>query len=51
MAKHKPASRKMHLVKANKRSRSVPTWVIVKTRGRVRVNVKRRHWRRQKLKI
>lgn len=51
MARQKPASRKMHLAKANKQNQSVPAWVIAKTRGHVRVNSKRRNWRRRKLEI
>ena len=51
MARHKPASRKMHLVKASKQSQSVPAWVVAKTRGHVRSNSKRRNWRRRKLQI
>ena len=51
MAREKPALRKIHLAKAGKQSRSVPTWVIAKTKGHVRVNTKRRSWRRNKLKI
>jgi len=51
MARRKPASRKMHLSKAGKRSAAVPAWVVAKTRGHVRMNSKRRNWRRGKLKI
>ncbi|MFH0748608.1 MAG: 50S ribosomal protein L39e [Candidatus Bathyarchaeota archaeon] len=51
MARHKTASRKMHLVKANKQSQPVPAWVVAKTRGHVRTNAKRRNWRHRKLQI
>lgn len=51
MARHKPANRKMHLVRAGKESKPVPAWVVAKTRGHVRTNSKRRSWRRRKLQI
>jgi large subunit ribosomal protein L39e len=51
LARRKPASRKMHLSKAGKRSEAVPSWVVAKTRGRFRIGSKRRNWRRGKLKI
>ena len=50
MAKHKPAPLKRRLIRAGKRTRRVPVWVMVKTLGRVRTNVKRRSWRRQRIK-
>lgn len=50
MARNKPAARKRRLIKALKRAKAVPTWVIAKTMGRVRTSPKRRHWRRSKLK-
>ncbi|MCW4019901.1 MAG: 50S ribosomal protein L39e [Candidatus Bathyarchaeota archaeon] len=50
MARHKPAAKKRRLIKAGKRSKPVPAWVIAKTQGGVRTNPRRRHWRRNKLK-
>jgi len=50
MARHKPPAKKRRLAGARKRSGPVPAWVIAKTMGKVRVNPKRRHWRRNKLK-
>ncbi len=50
MARHKPAAKKRRLIKAGKKSRSVPAWVIVRTMRKVRTNPSRRHWRRNKLK-
>lgn len=41
---------KKRLAKARKHSGAVPTWVVVKTRGRVRFHSKRRHWRRGRIK-
>lgn len=50
MARNKPTAKKRRLIKAGNESQPVPVWVVVKTRGRVRVNPKRRSWRRNKLK-
>jgi len=50
MARNKPAAKKRRLAKKGKQSKGVPTWVMVKTRGKVRTNPKRRNWRRTKLK-
>ena len=50
MARYKHPAKKRRLAGARKQSEPVPAWVIAKTRGRVRVNPKRRHWRRNKLK-
>ncbi len=51
MARNKPFARKRRLARALKQKRSVPTWVIAKTGGRVRMHPKRRNWRRTKLKV
>ncbi|MEM3526173.1 MAG: 50S ribosomal protein L39e [Candidatus Jordarchaeaceae archaeon] len=45
MARNKTLPKKLRLGKAGKQNTSVPTWIIVKTRGRVRTHPKRRHWR------
>ena len=50
MARNKPTAKKRRLGRASRRSRPVPTWVVAKTRGRVRSTPTRRHWRRTKLK-
>ena len=50
MARYKPAAKKRRLARARKETQSVPAWVIAKTAGRVRMNLRRRHWRRNKLK-
>ena len=42
---------KKRLHKARKQNYSVPTWVIAKTKRRVRTHSKRRMWRRQKLDV
>ncbi len=51
MARVKPPAKKLRLAKANKQKSPVPTWVIVRTDGKVRTNPKRqRNWRRSKIK-
>lgn len=51
MARYKPAAKKKRLAKAGKRIRPVPTWIIAKTRGKVRDSPSgRRRWRRGKIK-
>jgi len=50
MARHKPTAKKRRLIKAGKKSRSVPAWVVVKTLRKVRPNPRRRHWRRTKIR-
>ncbi|MFQ5979175.1 MAG: 50S ribosomal protein L39e [Candidatus Heimdallarchaeota archaeon] len=49
MARNKPTAKKTRLGKATRQNRTVPTWVIVKTRGRVRTHPKRRQWRTSRL--
>jgi large subunit ribosomal protein L39e len=41
---------KKKLARAMKKAWPVPSWVVMKTKGRVRFHVKRRHWRRSKIK-
>jgi large subunit ribosomal protein L39e len=50
MARYKPTAKKRRLISAQKESRPIPSWVVVKTKGKVRINPKARHWRRTKLK-
>ncbi|NVM01243.1 MAG: 50S ribosomal protein L39e [Candidatus Helarchaeota archaeon] len=51
MARNKPLGKKLRLIKAGKQKKSVPAWIIVKTRGRVRTHPKRnRRWRNQRIK-
>ncbi len=49
MTRVKDPAKKNRLIKATKRARSVPTWVIVRTNRHVRTNPKQRNWRRRKL--
>jgi large subunit ribosomal protein L39e len=51
LARVKHTAKKRRLAKAGKQKGSVPMWIVAKTLGRVRSHPKRRHWRRQKLKI
>jgi len=51
LAKVKDTSKKNRLVKAGRRGRSVPTWVVAKTNRHVRSNPKNRNWRQRKLKL
>jgi len=51
LATRKPAGKKRRLARALKQNRPVPTWVYLKTGGRVRTSPKRRHWRTVKLKL
>jgi large subunit ribosomal protein L39e len=51
MGRVKDSSKKNRLIKATRRSKSVPTWVIVKTNRHVRTNPKHRHWNRTKLRL
>lgn len=51
MARVKPPAKKLRLAKAGKQKEPVPTWVIVRTDGKVRTNPKRRRtWRTRKIK-
>ncbi|MGD6851812.1 MAG: 50S ribosomal protein L39e [Candidatus Bathyarchaeia archaeon] len=51
MARIKPPAKKLRLAKAGNEAQSVPTWVIARTDGKVRVNPKsRRNWRTSKIK-
>jgi len=51
MARYKPLAKKLRLAKANKQNRMVPVFVRIKTNRRVMTTPKRRHWRRNKLKV
>ena len=42
---------KRKLASEFKSNRPVPTWVVAKTLGKVRITPSRRHWRRTKLKL
>ncbi|MFX1474007.1 MAG: 50S ribosomal protein L39e [Promethearchaeota archaeon] len=50
MARNKPLGKKLRLARELKSNVSVPTWIMVKTGGKVRTHPKRRQWRRSKLK-
>jgi large subunit ribosomal protein L39e len=46
MAARKSTPRKIRLMKKVKQNSSVPAWVIVRTKRKVRNNPKRRQWRK-----
>ena len=50
MARNKPLGKKLRMAKALNSNVSVPTWIMVRTNGKVRTHPKRRHWRRSKIK-
>ena len=51
MARNKTLAYKLRLNKAGRQNKSVPAWIIAKTRGNVRFSPKsRRNWRRTKLR-
>ncbi|HDJ66814.1 MAG TPA: 50S ribosomal protein L39e [Nitrososphaeria archaeon] len=41
---------KKKLSRALRKAWPVPSWVVMKTHGRVRFHAKQRHWRRGKIK-
>ncbi|MBO3754334.1 MAG: 50S ribosomal protein L39e [Candidatus Brockarchaeota archaeon] len=51
MARSKTVGKKLRLQAELKRSYSVPTWVIAKTRGKVRFTHRWRNWRRSRIKL
>ncbi|MHA1238166.1 MAG: 50S ribosomal protein L39e [Candidatus Odinarchaeia archaeon] len=50
MARNKPLGKKLRLAHALNENKSVPAWIIVKTRGHVRTHPRRRNWRRTNIK-
>jgi large subunit ribosomal protein L39e len=51
MARVKPTAKKLRLAKAGKEAQSVPTWVVARTDGKVRISPKqRRNWRTRKIR-
>jgi large subunit ribosomal protein L39e len=51
MARNIHLARKKRLAKAGNQRSGIPTWVVAKTRGKVRNNPKQRNWRSSKLKV
>lgn len=46
----KTLGKKMRLAKAGRRSRSMPTWIVMRTNGKIRFSPHtRREWRSSKL--
>lgn len=50
MARNKPLGKKLRMGRAMRSNQSVPTWVVVKTGGRLRRTPGQRNWRETKLK-
>lgn len=48
---HKTSGVKIRLTKALKQNSAVPTWVVIRTKRKVRTNPAKRNWRRNKLKV
>lgn len=51
MARNKPFPKKLRLLSATKSNRRVPAWVMMRTNRAFVRHPKRRHWRRNKLKV
>jgi len=50
MARNKPLGKKLRLAHELKSNSSVPTWVVMRTGGKVRRTPAQRHWRATKIK-
>ncbi len=51
MGSAKDRGKKRRLMVESKISEGVPTWVVLRTKMKVRTNPQRRNWRRNKLKL
>ncbi|MFG1415157.1 MAG: 50S ribosomal protein L39e [Thermoplasmataceae archaeon] len=51
MSRNKETARKIRLMKRVRSNRRVPGWVMMKTNRKLTQNDKRRHWRRNYLKL
>jgi len=51
LSRSKTKGVKKRLYKRLKESSPVPTWVVIKTKRKVRTSPKRRSWRRTRLKV
>jgi len=51
MSRNRPLAKKLRLAKANRQNRRMPLFASQKKFGRPRPSPKRRHWRRNKLKV
>lgn len=51
MTSRKPSGVKKRLYSKIVENYPVPTWVVVRTKRKVRTNPQRRNWRRRKMKI
>lgn len=51
MGSNKRLYLKVKLAREGRRAEAIPAWIVAKTRGKVRISQRRRHWRRAKLKL
>jgi large subunit ribosomal protein L39e len=51
LGRHKASGVKKRLMKMRRQAYPVPTWVVARTKRKVRTHPKERAWRRQKLKV
>ena len=51
MAARKPSGRKIRLHKKTLQTTPVPTWILLRTKRRVRTNPKRRAWRQTDVEV
>ncbi|MHB8395925.1 MAG: 50S ribosomal protein L39e [Thermoplasmataceae archaeon] len=51
MSRNKELGRKIRILKKIKSNRRVPGWVMMRTDRKFTQNEKRRHWRKNKLKL
>lgn len=51
MSRNKETARKIRLLKKVNSNRRVPGWVMMRTDRKLTQNYKRRHWRRNYLKL
>ncbi len=51
MGRNKYLGKKIRLCKAGRQNQPIPTWIVIKTKGKVRASPKTyRHWRRNTIK-
>ncbi|HDN17646.1 MAG TPA: 50S ribosomal protein L39e [Candidatus Bathyarchaeota archaeon] len=51
MTGRKRSNMKLKLIRESRRARGIPAWIIVKTKGKVRLSNRWRHWRRSKIRL
>ena len=51
MARGKSPGKKLRLGRESRRAKATPTWIIAKTRLKVRYSHRRRNWRRSHIQV